>query len=453
MINKRDSYALILHMFGIALGFMGLVLADSNSYHTIYVIAVSCILILTVIVDGSGWIKPYSFLVLSFFVFVWMRYIINIFDGSKIVSVGNGITNHNTNVVSIWLGMAMNIICMTAIISSRSFAHSMSGFFEGNSKLRIPEFAENMILMVAIAFFTIFLLDSIRKVSIVQMHDYLNISETVLTQGYRWFTLGKWSLLVWIILGRDDNRFFKGSTIMAIAGLGYLMRGARGYAIMYMFLWLLFYSQKKKIKIFSLAIIGVALLYLANFILSYRMGWSVASGLVNIIKSVLYQQGASVEPVFGTVIFRDVIRDSFSPIDLFLRNDYGIFVDRLRGVTWASGGFGSSFFAESYFLGFPFSIVFLIIAGMCAGFVECAYQISRKGEVTKKVLGIEKYIQMNSAEFANIILFMTIPNLVYLGRSSIKDFIIKTILVAVILTVMRGRPSKYLQRGFSNEKL
>lgn len=437
MVNLRDSKALFLHMFGIALGFIGIALADSSSVHTIYVIAISAILILTIVVDGSGWIRPYSFLVLSFFVFVWMRYVINIFDGTEIISVGNGITEHNTNVVSVWLGMAMNIICMTAIISSRSFAHNIGRFFEDNSKLRIPRYAENVVLAVALCFFVIFLLDSFRKISVVQMHDYLNMSETILTQGYRWFTVGKWSLLIWIILGRDENKFFKGSTIMAVAGLGYLMRGARGYAIMYMFLWLLFFSQKKKIKIFSLAIIGVALLLLANFILSYRMGWSVASGPINIIKSVLYQQGASVEPVFGTVIFKDVIRSRFSPIELFLRNDFGIFVDRLRGVTWASGGFGSSFFAESYFLGFPINIVFLIIAGICVGFVECAYQIS---------------IKMDCAEFANIILFMTIPNLVYLGRSSIKDFIIKTILVAVILKIMRGRTPKTYAGGFSNAK-
>lgn len=449
MINLRDLKALILHMFGIVLGFMGLAFATSTTYHMFYVILISTILVLTVVIDGSGWIRPYSFLVLSFFVFVWMRYIINIFDGTEIISVGNGITINNTNIVSVWLGMAMNIICMTAIISSRGFAYRLEDFFEGNSKLRIPKFAENMILLVALVFFAVFLLDSYRKVNIVQMHDYLNVSETVLMQGYRWFALGKWSLLIWIIIGRDENRFFKGSTIMALAGLGYLMRGARGYAIMYMFLWLLFYSQKKKVKIVSLAIIGVALLYLANFILSYRIGGSVASGPVNIIESVLYQQGASVEPVFGTVIFRDAIRNSFSPIDLFLRNDFGIFVDRLRGVKWESGGFGSSFFAESYFLGFPINILFLVIAGICAGFVECAYQVSRKGEITKKVLGIERYIRMNSAEFANIILFMTIPNLVYLGRSSIKDFIIKTILVAVILTFMRGS-SKYYKRGLNN---
>lgn len=415
MINIRDSRALILHLFGMILGFLGIALAESASYHRFYVIAVSTLLIMTVIIDGSGWIRPYSYLVLSFFVFVWMRYILNIFYGAEIISVGDGITEYNMNIVSVWLGMAMNIICMAAIISSRSFAYRKRYFFEGNSRLRIPKYAENMILGIAIGFFVMFLIDSVRKVSVVQIHDYLSVSETVLIQGYRWFSLGKWTLLVWIILGRDENRFFKGSTITAVAGLGYLMRGARGYAIMYMFLWLLFYSQKKKIKIFTLAIIGIALLYLANFILSYRMGWSVATGFVNIIKSVLYQQGASVESVFGSVIFRDDIRLYFSPIDLFRRNDFGIFVDRLRGVTWVSGGFGSSFFAESYFCGFPVNIVFLVVAGVCAGFVECAYQVSQKGVGIKKKIGMEKYVHMDCAEFANIILFMTIPNLIYLA--------------------------------------
>ena len=67
----------------------------------------------------------------------------------------------------------------------------------------------------------------------------------------------------------------------------------------------------------------------------------------------------------------------------------------------------------------------------------------------KKKIGMEKYVHMDCAEFANIILFMTIPNLIYLGRSSIKDFIIKTILVAVILTAVRGHSSKMYQRGIN----
>ena len=219
-----------------------------------------------------------------------------------------------------------------------------------------------------------------------------------------------------------------------------------------MFLWLLFYSQKRKIKLVFLLIIGVGLLYLANFILSYRMGLSVASGSINIIKSVLYQQGASVEPVFGSVIFRDQIKEYFSPIDLFLRNDFGIFVDRLRGVPWVSGGFGSSFFAESYFWGFPLNIVFLVIVGMCVGFVECAFRISSKKYRIKKLLETDTDVPVYSAEFANIILFMTIPNLVYLGRSSLKDFMIKTIMVVAILAIIRGRTFKCHKRGDCNAK-
>ena len=452
MINKSDSYALILHLFGVILGLIGCMFSYSNFYHVFYVISISCVLILTVIVDGSGWIRPYSYLMLSFFIFVWMRYIINIFDGSAIISVGNGITNKNTNIVSVWLGVAINIICLTAIITSQSFYRGMGGFFEGYSKFRTSKLGEKVVLMASLAFFIVFLVDSVRKVNIVQMHDYLNVSETILVQGYRWFSLGKWLLLIWIIISRDTNKFSKGSAIIAVAGIGYLMRGARGYAIMYMFLWLLFYSQKRKIKLVFLLIIGVGLLYLANFILSYRMGLSVASGSMNIIKSVLYQQGASVEPVFGSVIFRDQIKEYFSPIDLFLRNDFGIFVDRIRGVPWVSGGFGSSFFAESYFWGFPLNIVFLVIVGMCVGFVECAFRISSKKYRIKKLLETDTDVPVYSAEFANIILFMTIPNLVYLGRSSFKDFMIKTIMVVAILAIIRGRTFKCHKRGDCNAK-
>ncbi len=443
MLIKKDIYCVGIHFVGIILGLIGLALLDNVAYHAFYIVALSMQLVLSIVIDKSGWIRPYSYLVLSFFVFVWMRFILNLVFDTDIISVGNAINMHNTNMVSVYLGLAMNVICITAIVTSRTLAKYDSSFMRGNSKIRIPKYAENTILMISLLFFALFLYDSFSKINVIQMHDYLNVSETVLVSGYRWFSLGKWTLLIWIILGRDDNRFFKGSSIMAMAGMGYLMRGARGYAIMYMFLWLLFFSQKKKIRIIPLAIFGISLLYLANFILSYRLGWSVASGFKNVIQSVLYQQGASVEPVFGSVIFRSKIMQEFSYFELFTRNDFGLVVDRMRGVNWESGGFGSSFFAETFFLGFPLCLIMLIVVGICVGFVECAYQFTRVNNLQQRnQLWYVNSSYMSIAEFGNIILFMTIPNLVYLGRSSIKDFIVKTIMVIVILCIIRSRSQK-----------
>ena len=89
------------------------------------------------------------------------------------------------------------------------------------------------------------------------------------------------------------------------------MRGARGYAIMYIFMWLLFFSFRHRIKWSWMIILGMGLVYLANFILSYRLGWSVASGFRDVMVSTLNSQGASVEPVFGSVVFREEIRREF----------------------------------------------------------------------------------------------------------------------------------------------
>lgn len=176
---------------------------------------------------------------------------------------------------------------------------------------------------------------------------------------------------------------------------------------------------------------GIGIVYMSNAVLSYRMGFSIASGLGNIVVSVLNSQGASVEQVFGSVIFKEDIAKQFHPVSLFFNIDqspgYGIIVDRVRGTGFEYGGFGSSFFGEAYFLGLPGCFVFLVMAGMLCGVLERAYMLAKEHQDTMM--------------YAQLLLFMTMPNLIYIGRSSLTDFISKTIASIVICAVLQNMSS------------
>ena len=423
MVDRRGGIVILLNLFSCIVGVINLAALDNVLLHNIYISVVSIVLVLTLVQEKQSWIRPHSYLILSFYVFVWMRYILNLFLNIDIISIGDGINFRNTSLVAVYLGFAMNIICITSVVTEGTFTQHRIALFESEYRITVSGFVEKLIVGIAICFFVIFLIDSVKKISIVNSADYLAVSETLLTQGYRYFSMGKHLLILWILFGKDKNRFFKASTILMIASIGYLMRGARGYAIMYIFMWILFFSFDHRIRLIPLLVLGVALIYLANFILSYRLGWSVATGFGDIVVSTLNSQGSSVEPVFGSVIFREEILPQFSIHELFTRNDFGIIVDRVRGTGFEMGGFGSSYFAETFFLEAPLGLIVLIFTGMCSGILECAY---------KAVKHIGKHL-----EYSQIILYMTIPNLIYLGRSSIKDFVFKTMATVIILVVLQ----------------
>lgn len=424
MISKRASYILMLQMMAILLGIVSLFVIRNDKMHMIYIMFVSIVLVITVFSRQTALIRPISYLILSFFVFVWMRYLLNIFFDVPVISIGGGIITENINFVAIYLGISINIILIFAIVTKENLKVNKIALFESEHRILVPKIIQWVLLLGALIFFSIFLLDSVKKISIVNSSNYLAISETILIQGYKYFSLGKYLILLWAIFGTQKDRYFIASTIMMLASTGYLMRGARGYAIMYIFLWLLFLSFKKRIHFIPLVFMGIALVFLANFILSYRLGWSVASGFKNVIISTLNSQGSSIESVFGSVIFHDEIKMQFRLGELFTRNDYGIIVDKVRNTGFEMGGFGSSFFGEIYLGGPLFIFLFLIIVGICVGILEQAYDciIASKSK----------------CDYSRMLLFMTIPNLIYLGRSSIKDFIFKTIITVIIIVVIQS---------------
>lgn len=427
MIKKNDIRLIGILSIIIILAYFNLMFLNTRFIHMIFVAFTSTALLISISIGDKGWIRPYSLLILSFLVFVWMRYILDLFFEIDIISVGNKITHQNTNLVAVYLGVSVAIICISAIITENIICFNnniINGILKSRKQIIVSKFVQMMLIFGATLFFSAFLIDSVRKISIIKNNNYFSINETVLIQGYRYFTLGKYCILLWLFSSKDKNRFFIGSTFLLVASMGYLMRGARGYTVMYILMWVVFYSLRHKIKLKFVIVTGLSIIYMANTVLSYRMGRTIATGLFNIILSVLNSQGSSVEQVFGSVIFRKEIAKEFNAINLFVNIDntpgYGVIVDRVRETGFLYGGFGSSFFGEAYFLGIPLCILFMIIAGILCGVLERAYQIAR--------------IQGYKAPYAQMALFMTTPNLVYIGRSTIKDFIVKTIVSLIIFT-------------------
>lgn len=411
------------NVIAIFFGSIELFSLESSILHIVFVCFASLALGSSILYDSKNLIRPQFFFVLSFFVFVWMRILLNIFFDTEVITTGNGITTANINRTSIYLGITMCFMCCVATVVGELLKRSKLKLLEGAPHIVIAPIFEKILILIAIVLFCIFLLDSYKKIGIINSHDYLMVSENIMLEGYKYFTFGKWVIILWILIGKDKNRFFIGSTILAVAAIGYLMRGARGYAICYIFMWLLFCAIKHRIKFTSLVLIGLGLIFLADFILSYRLGWSVASGFWNKIISTLNSQGASIENVFGSVVFKDELKQVFSIADIFSRSDYGNVVDRVRGTGFSMGGFGSSFFAEAFFIGFPIGFLFIILLATCVGTMEYAYQVIKRDE--------------SKANYAQILLFMTTPNLIYFGRSSMYDYIFKSIATIVIILFLQ----------------
>ncbi len=102
--------------------------------------------------------------------------------------------------------------------------------------------------------------------------------------------------------------------------------------------------------------------------------------------------------------------------------DFGIYVDRIRVTGFEAGGFGTSFFAEAFFAGFPVGILFAALFSVCVGIMEYAYKAVRKSS--------------GAALYAQILLFMTTPNLIYFARSGLHDYIFKTLSTLAIIAVL-----------------
>jgi hypothetical protein len=245
--------------------------------------------------------------------------------------------------------------------------------------------------------------------------DYFTaVDDPSFHEHIKYFFIAKSLMIIWIALSRSKRNIALGSLILLIFSGGFLLIGLRGYFAAHFFLFLYFYNEKHVIKIFPLLLGTLLFLYGASFILEYRLGFMLFDNVFDMISSPIYQQGASFEVVFGAVTFPDEVSKCISMYEFFTKvKPFGDCIDLVRGVPFVQGGFASSFFAESYYIGLFFLIIISALLGAAVRFLDELSIIS-----TNSTNRGESFV-------AAFVLFLVIPNLVYFARSNVFDFLFK----------------------------
>lgn len=435
LTSKKKCCILSINGLSILLGLILSLNGTNELLRNVYILGVFVSLAIVVFSQKDDLMRPMSYLIISFVIFLWARPLLATFKDISIISAGNGITDRNITETILFLGIMQNIIIIISVLFAPVY-DKVIVVINKERKYKFGKDIEIIVFAVSAVFLLIFLGDSIIKIPVILQNNYLAISENILLDGYVYFRIGKLAILVWVIFGTKENRFEIATTLLFVATIGFLIRGARGYFISYFFLWFLFFAKNRKIKILPLCLIAVGLILLANFVLFYRMGWTVSAGVFDTIIDTLYSQGASIEPVFGSMHFTSEIGQMFPKAELLFRYDFGNFIDQARGVAFVSGGFGDSFFAELYFLGLPFATAFLTGISFCVGFLEKVYFEAKKRGTYKNNF--------------NLLLFMTMPNLIYFARGDIKDFIFKTLISLVFVFVLVNIKKKTTELSLMN---
>ena len=235
-------------------------------------------------------------------------------------------------------------------------------------------------------------------------------------------------LLLFSTSGRC-NFAFRCSLLLFVGSIGFIMIGLRGYTIAYFFLFLYFFTEKKKVNFLWLTIIAVLILYISAFVLEYRLGFSVFNNKFEMLYMPIYQQGASFEVVFGAVNFFEQLKQCISFESFVSGADFGACVDKVRGVPFDDGGFASSFFAEAYYFGLAVYVLLFAFMGIAVRYLDYL-SFNRKSHVNRVMLAEGG----NNAKIG-FLLFCLIPNLVYFARSGVVDFPLKFFSTSSLLII------------------
>ena len=216
------------------------------------------------------------------------------------------------------------------------------------------------------------------------------------------------------------------SFFIFISSIGFILIGLRGYPVSFLFSFLVILSLSRKIPISSLVIIGLLTILMAGMVLEYRIGYQIFDSKLELVFMPIFQQGATFEAVYGAVNNIDALRECVSFFDFYFSGvNFGSCIDSARGVYFSEGGgFASSFFAEVWYLGW---------IGVVTYSLGLAIALSLVSKVYKSILNKD---QEFSERFGIFLLITSIPNIVYIGRSSSYDAILKVFLVVIILVIL-----------------
>lgn len=283
---------------------------------------------------------------------------------------------------------------------------------------------------LALCFLTLFLYYSVEVGRFINSVDYLSFAGSYeLMWHIKFFFIGKFFVLGYIIFSRNEKKFLCSSFFLAFFSIGFLLVGLRGYFVCYFLLMLYFVDLYKKINFKYALIIFFGVLMLSAYVLENRLKSELFDGLIEIISKTLHQQGATLEVMHGVVNYSSEVEKCVSEYGYFSNlTDFGVCVDQARGVFFEYGGFSTSFFAEIHYLrngiGFILALVFSHFLCNLDRF-SLSYRRNKKNE------------------FFGLFLYALMPNLVYIARSDATDFLWKYLQVFILVLTLNLIKKKF----------
>ncbi|MCX7119946.1 MAG: O-antigen polysaccharide polymerase Wzy, partial [Legionellales bacterium] len=390
-------------------------------------------------------LSPSRMYVLSIISFILARPLIIIFLDVDLIQVGDGITIENISktlaiiTLSIWLSvLAFSLVSFNRL----SFYKAVP-----KPKIILPSCFAKIAFCLFVLVGLFFLYKSwIQSRSMLGLDYFSATADPLFYAHTKFFFAAKLIAILWLAMLPSRNNFKLCALLLLIFSSGFLLIGLRGYFISYFFLYMYFLNETRIFKLSQIVICALLLILGSSYILEYRLGFSVYDNALEMILRPFYEQGATFEVVFGVVAFPDRVSDCLPLIDYFLKTKpFGDCVDSARGVPFVTGGFGSSFFAEAYYLGLISLIFISLVVGVFLKFINTLSNLRNNQKLGQTFFR------------AGLILFFVIPNLVYFGRASAFDFITKVLQAVVIVHILYNIDLKQilfnvrLQGGLGNQ--
>lgn len=366
-------------------------------------------------------LSPKALAILSVFIFILMRPVLSVFSDFEVITIGLKNTDANIIATTLIVLVLFNLIVLSTIASTKKIECYYRLIPEINIK---NEFLEIIFLLFAISFSLYFLFMSYQgMLKLVSGVDYLKFVEDKSYAHLKYFFYAKFCFLFSYLFSNNRIGILFTTACCFIVSIGFILIGLRGYTIAYLFLFLCVFNLKYKINMIALIVIALGMLLVSSLVLNFRMGYSINESYFDMIFAPFHRQGATFEVVFGAVNFRADLINCISYVDYFLKSDFGSCVDQTRGVYFAEGGgFGSSYFAEVYYLGVLPALFISIVFGLGVSFLNSAYKRLSSNLETDKLSGV--------------ITFLLIPNLVYFARSSGLDYVLKSVEVFIFVLLI-----------------
>lgn len=423
---KHNILLAVLFIFFLT-GLILLIAIESGHIFTFYSIITVALIIgvlpFIYLDQNNSQFAPSRLFAFSFIIFILSRPIIDLFFEVELVQVGYEISDENIFKTLLIVSIFLSIAGISFILSSNlREIKILSSHFDFKPILRISYIKPLKFLLFScfLSLGCLFLYKSVGAARLLSTVDYFTaLRDPDFHNHLILFFMAKQIGLLWVIAEGSSAAAKKYVNLLLIFSIGFLLIGLRGYFMMYFFLFLYLQYERKKLKFAYLFALAVIILYLSSLILEYRLGFEVYSNFLSMIILPFYQQGATFEVVFGSVIFSERLHDCIPLKEYFFgQENFGKCVDDARGVPFVDGGFASSFVAEAYYLGFFSLLIFGVIIGALLSFIN---QLS--------------VISLDSKDdfISKIILISILPNIVFIARSEPFDLIFNLLFIILIL--------------------